>query len=51
VPILEDDVAVGRGAAVMGAVHVGKGALIGANSVVLKDVPAGARIGAVTRWL
>ena len=50
-PVIEDEVAVGRGAAVMGAVHVGKGALIGANSVVLKDVPAGARIGAVTRWL
>ena len=40
-PTLEDRVIVGSGAQVLGPVTVGKGALIGANAVVLKDVPAG----------
>jgi serine O-acetyltransferase len=33
---------IGTGAAVLGAVTVGDGARIGANAVVLQDVPAGA---------
>ena len=51
VPVVEDDVFVGRGAAILGAIRVGKGAVIGANAVVLKDVAPGVRVGAVTRWL
>lgn len=43
VPILEDDVEVGAGACVLGPIRIGRGAKIGANAVVLIDVPAGAR--------
>ena len=38
-PILEDDVVVGCGARVLGPVRVGARATIGANAVVLNDVP------------
>jgi serine O-acetyltransferase len=41
-PIIGDDVFIGAGAKVLGAVTVGDGARIGANAVVVKDVPAGA---------
>lgn len=39
-PELGDDIFVGAGAKVVGPVRVGSGARIGANAVVLKDVPA-----------
>ena len=42
VPIIEDDVEFGAYAQVLGGVRVGKGAKIGAMSVVLCDVPCGA---------
>ena len=38
-PILEDDVYVGAGAKVLGAVRLGRGAIVGANAVITKDVP------------
>jgi serine O-acetyltransferase len=41
-PVIEDDVRLGAGARVLGAVRVGRGAVIGANAVALSDVPAGA---------
>ena len=41
-PVLEDDVVVGAGARILGGVRIGHGASIGANAVVLIDVPAGA---------
>jgi serine O-acetyltransferase len=41
-PTLEDGVTVGAGARVLGPVRIGAGAQIGANAVVVKDVPAGA---------
>jgi serine O-acetyltransferase len=41
-PVIEDDVVVGCGARVLGPVRVGRGAIIGANAVVLNDIPAGA---------
>lgn len=41
-PIIGDDVFIGAGAKVLGAVTVGDGARIGANAVVVCDVPAGA---------
>jgi len=41
-PTLGDRVTVGAGAKVLGPVYVGADAQIGANSVVVKDVPAGA---------
>jgi serine O-acetyltransferase len=42
VPVLENDVFVGSGAKVIGGVRLGVGARVGANAVVLQDVPAGA---------
>lgn len=41
-PVLGDDVFVGAGAKVLGGVHVGNGAKIGANAVVISNVPDGA---------
>jgi serine O-acetyltransferase len=42
VPVIEDDAQLGVGAKVLGPVRVGRGAIVGANAVVLHDVPAGA---------
>ena len=39
-PTIEDNVLIGTGAKVLGPITVGKGAKIGANAVVVKDVPA-----------
>jgi len=41
-PILGRNVNVGAGAAILGRITIGDGAAIGANAVVLKDVPPGA---------
>lgn len=41
-PTIGDDVVIGSGAQVLGPITVGKGAKIGANSVVTKDVAEGA---------
>ena len=41
-PTLGDGVVVGAGAKILGPVWIGNGAQIGANAVVVKDVPAGA---------
>jgi serine O-acetyltransferase len=41
-PIIEDDVVIGCGARILGPIRIGRGAFIGANSVVLTDVPPGA---------
>src|SRR5919109_1756231 len=38
-PTLEDDVVVGSGAKLLGPIRVGQGAKVGANSVVIHDVP------------
>ena len=43
-PTLEDCVIVGSGAQILGPITVGKGARIGANSVVTKDVPDGVTV-------
>lgn len=43
VPVLEDGVEVGAYAQILGPIRIGKGAVIGAMSVVLQDVPAGHR--------
>lgn len=39
--IIEDDVQIGAGAVIMNNVHIGKGAKVGANAVVVCDVPEG----------
>lgn len=41
-PTLADGVVVGAGAKILGPIHIGPGAKIGSNAVVVKDVPAGA---------
>ena len=41
-PVLEADVHLGAGAVLLGRIRIGKGAVIGANAVVLADVPPGA---------
>jgi serine O-acetyltransferase len=41
-PIVGDNVFIGTGAVVLGAVTIGDGARIGANAMVMCDVPAGA---------
>lgn len=43
-PTLRDRVIVGAGAQVLGAITVGAGAKVGANAVVVSDVPAGALV-------
>jgi serine O-acetyltransferase len=40
-PVLERGVELGAGSVVLGAVRLGEGAQVGANAVVLIDVPAG----------
>lgn len=41
VPVLGDHVMIGAGAVVLGPIHIGDGASVGANAVCLIDVPAG----------
>jgi serine O-acetyltransferase len=49
-PVIEDHVHIGTGAKVIGPIRVGAGATIGANAVVVSDVPPGATaIGAPAR--
>jgi len=43
-PTVEDDVIVGAGAIVLGNILIGKGAKIGAGSVVVRSVPPGATV-------
>ncbi|HMO34539.1 MAG TPA: serine O-acetyltransferase, partial [Gemmatales bacterium] len=38
-PVLGSDIFVGAGAKLLGSIHIGDGARIGANAVVVKDVP------------
>jgi putative colanic acid biosynthesis acetyltransferase WcaB len=40
VPVLSDNVNVGVGALILGPISIGEGAVIGAGSVVIKDVPS-----------
>jgi serine O-acetyltransferase len=51
-PTIRNEVIIGSGAQVLGPIVVGEGARIGANAVVVKDVPAGVTmIGVAARQL
>jgi serine O-acetyltransferase len=39
-PIIEDNVTIGPGARISGAIRIGRGATIGPNAVVTEDVPS-----------
>ncbi len=43
-PVVEDNVIIGAGAQVLGGITVGNGARVGANAVVVKDVPPGVTV-------
>jgi serine O-acetyltransferase len=43
-PTIDDEVVVGSGAKLLGPIHVGRRAKIGANTVVVHDVPAGSTV-------
>ena len=43
-PVIGDNVLVGAGAKILGAIRVGNNSLIGANAVLLCDVPDGATV-------
>lgn len=45
--ILDDDVWIGYGATVLGGVHIGQGAVVGARALVTKDIPPYAVVGGV----
>jgi serine O-acetyltransferase len=43
-PQVGDDVIIGAGAQLLGPIHVGNGARVGSNAVVVRDVPAGVTV-------
>lgn len=50
-PVLEGHVDVGAGAKLLGNIRIGKHALVGANAVVLIDVPSGATAVGVPAYI
>jgi carbonic anhydrase/acetyltransferase-like protein (isoleucine patch superfamily) len=44
---IEDNVWIGAGVRILDGVTIGSGAIVGANAVVTRDVPAGARVGGI----
>jgi serine O-acetyltransferase len=40
-PVIEDGAEIGSGVCILGGVTLGRGAVVGANAVVLQSVPAG----------
>jgi serine O-acetyltransferase len=46
-PTLGNCVNIGAGAKILGRIHIGDGAVIGANAVVVRDVAAGSVVGGV----
>ena len=43
--IIEDNVVIGANAVIIEGVRIGKGSVVGAGAIVLKDVPAGVVVG------
>jgi serine O-acetyltransferase len=50
-PVIEDNVCIGAGARILGAVRIGRGAVVGANAVVTRDVPSHCTVVGVNRIL
>ncbi|TMI20145.1 MAG: hypothetical protein E6H38_02895, partial [Betaproteobacteria bacterium] len=50
-PVIEDNVFIGPGAKILGAVRVGRGATVGANAVVTRDVPSHCTVVGINRIL
>ena len=51
VPVVEDNVFIGAGARVLGRVRIGRGATVGANAVVTRDVPSHCTVVGANRIL
>ncbi len=47
VPVIEDDCFLGCGAKILGPIRIGANSVVGANAVVLHDVPPGAVVAGV----
>jgi len=50
-PVVEDNVYIGAGAKILGAVRIGHGATVGANAVVTRDVPSHCTVVGANRIL
>lgn len=50
-PVIEDNVFIGAGAKVLGPVRIGRGATVGANAVVTRDVPSHCTVVGANRIL
>lgn len=46
-PIIKDNVSIGAGAKIIGKVIIGENSIVGANAVVVNDVPPGCVVGGV----
>ena len=46
-PVIGNRVEIGAGAVIVGGVRIGDGATVGANAVVIADVPEGATVGGI----
>jgi serine O-acetyltransferase len=51
VPVIDDNVFIGAGAKVLGRVRIGRGATVGANAVVTRDVPSHCTVVGANRIL
>ena len=51
VPVIEDNVSIGAGAKILGALRIGHGATVGANAVVTRDVPSHCTVVGANRIL
>jgi serine O-acetyltransferase len=51
VPVVEDNVFIGAGAKILGRVRIGRGATVGANAVVTRDVPSHCTVVGANRIL
>jgi serine O-acetyltransferase len=50
-PVIEDNVCIGPGARVLGSVRIGRGATVGANAVVTRDIPSHCTVVGANRIL